>query len=120
MKITSSYQKKLNIQLGEKSLGIEPNQVVTVDDEIGKELIKSPWIIEIKDSKIPPTFGCCGRQFGQKKPIKKKVEEPVVEVHVPIKKEEIKNIEIKKEEKILKKDLIKQEERSNKNKTIKD
>ena len=57
MKIISHYHKKLHCQVGDKSVGIEPNQIVTVEDAIGRALIKSPWICETREVTEVPTSG---------------------------------------------------------------
>ena len=46
MQIVSKYQKKLSFP--DMNLTMSPNQVITVKDEVGIELIKNPWIIKIK------------------------------------------------------------------------
>ena len=64
MKIVSKYQKKLSFP--DINLTMNPNIVITVKDEIGIELIKNPWIVEIKDDDNPPTFGCRGIPFDER------------------------------------------------------
>ena len=77
IKITSSYHKKLHCQVGEKSIGIEPNQVITVDDETGRALLENSWIHEVKEGAKTPIFGAYDVPFGTKKPSKKKIEKPI-------------------------------------------
>lgn len=121
MQIVSKYQKKLSFP--DMNLTMSPNQVITVKDEVGIELIKNPWIIKIKTGSPSPTFGCCGVPFDQRKPAGTKVEIPnketVKSVHVPIKNVEIEE-KIEKEKPKKEKITIEEKQRSNQDKTIKD
>lgn len=74
MKIISSYHKKLHCLVGDKSIGVEPNQIMIVDDETGKTLIESPWIhVAKKDAKLP-TFMPCGASCKVEKSVEKETE----------------------------------------------
>jgi len=123
MKITSSYHKTLHCQVGDKSIGIEPNQVLTVEDDFGEALIKNSWIGKVS-GRVAPTpihrseilYPICAMKSPVpciKKPIEKK-EEPIEkkEIKKPIeekiekvieKKEEIVEIEIPKKKNPIKK-----------------
>lgn len=48
IKIISKYHKKLHFQVGDKSVGINPNEITSVENEIGEVLLLNPWIAEIK------------------------------------------------------------------------
>jgi len=76
MLIISSYSKKLHCQVGEKSIGVEPNQAMTVGDEIGRALLNSPWITEVKEGVESPIFRPCGIPCRTEKPVEK-VKEPI-------------------------------------------
>jgi len=123
MKITSSYHKTLHCQVGDKSIGIEPNQVLTVEDDFGEALIKNSWIGKVS-GRVAPTpihrseilYPICAMKSPVpciKKPIEKK-EEPIEkkEIKKPIeekiekvieKKEEIVEIKIPKKKNPIKK-----------------
>ena len=121
MQIVSKYQKILSFP--DINLTMNPNQVITVEDKLGKELIKDPWIVEMKDGSSPPTFGHCGCIFGEEKPIEKKAEpiqEKVESVHAQIKNVEIEEKKIEKEIPKKNKITIEEKKRSNQDKTIKD
>ncbi len=77
MKIISSYHKKLHCQVEGKSIGIEPNQIINVDDGIGKVLIGSPWIHEAIENVGIPAFTTCNVPPEIEKPSEKKIEKPV-------------------------------------------
>ena len=79
MKIISSYHKKLHCLVGNKSIGIEPNQIMTVDDETGKVLIENPWIHVAIENVKPPTFMPCRISCKTEKPVEKKREERLAE-----------------------------------------
>lgn len=64
MLIISSYHKKLHFQLEDNSIGIEPNQVINVDEETGKKLLENPWLEEVKEK--VPVFERCGVPIGKK------------------------------------------------------
>ena len=44
MEVKNIYHKRLSFEILGRSVGINPNEVINVDDEIGKEMLKSPWI----------------------------------------------------------------------------
>jgi len=46
MIIKNIYHKKLNFIIFGRSIGIESNEIVEVEDEVGKILLNSPWITE--------------------------------------------------------------------------
>ena len=84
MKITSSYHKTLHCQVGNKSIGIEPNQVLIVEDDFGEALIKNSWIGKVS-GRVAPTpihrseilYPICAMKSPVpciKKPIEKKEE----------------------------------------------
>ena len=60
MLIISSYHKKLHCQVGDESIGIEPNQIMTVGDEMGRALLINPWITEARQGFEAPIFKTCG------------------------------------------------------------
>ena len=58
MLIRNLYSKKLNFVILGRSIGIESNEVIEVEDKIGEILLKSPWIkkyIAKSYSEIPET-----------------------------------------------------------------
>lgn len=71
MIVKSIYHKRLSFVINEKSIGIDPNQIITVDKEIGEKLLESPWITD-------NLAGKCSK-CSTKKP---KIESPKV-VEVP-------------------------------------
>ena len=123
MKITSSYHKTLHCQVGNKSIGIEPNQVLIVEDDFGEALIKNLWIRKVSDlnaeARVPCTL-CAAKapipyieksierkeepieKKEIKKPIEEKIEkviekkEEIVEIEIPKKKNPIKKIKVDK------------------------
>lgn len=53
MKVINNYHKKLHCQVGSESIGIDPNQILTVEDSFGEELIKNEWIGRVVGINIP-------------------------------------------------------------------
>jgi len=92
MKITSFYHKILHCQIGDKSIGIKPNQILTVEDDFGKALIKNSWIGEVSGIGIPASVSkseisqptCAIKQsipsIAKEEPIEKKeIKKPIEE-----------------------------------------
>jgi len=52
MLIKNIYHKRLSF-IKDEAIGIEKNQIIRVDDKIGRELLKSPWITEILSESCP-------------------------------------------------------------------
>ena len=46
MLVKNTYHKRISFVINEKSIGIDSNQTITVDKEIGKKLLESPWITD--------------------------------------------------------------------------
>lgn len=88
MKIISSYHKKLHCQIEGQSIGVEPNQVMTVEDEIGKILIESPWIHEVRENVGVPPFTTCSVPPEVEKPSEEKIEKPAEKKERPVRKTE--------------------------------
>jgi len=99
MKIISSYSKKLHCQVGNKSIGIEPNKVIGVEDEIGMALLNSPWITEAREGFEAPIIKPCGVLCRKEKPIEKEAKSPI-EKKERFVREEKKIIEVPKKKKI--------------------
>ena len=101
MKIISSYSKKLHCQVGNKSIGIEPNKVIGIEDKMGRALLNSPWITESREGFEAPVIKPCGVPCKKEKPIEKEVKNPIEKKEglVREKKETIEN-EVPKKKKI--------------------
>lgn len=76
MRIISTYHKKLHCQIGDKSIGIEPNQITNVEDKIGIVLLNNPWITKVKEGVEASVFKPCGIPCRTEKPVEKKAEKP--------------------------------------------
>jgi len=46
MLVKNIYHKRLSFMIEERTVGIESNQIITVSDETGIEMLKSPWITD--------------------------------------------------------------------------
>ena len=73
MKIVNRYHKRLSFVIDGRTFGIDSGEIVDVDDLLGRELIKSAWITEVKEHKIKPSnnFEYSGKE-EQKRSIKNK------------------------------------------------
>jgi len=75
MIVKSIYHKRLSFIIDEKSIGIDPNQVINVDENTGKKLLESPWITD-------NLAGKCSR-CSDKKPIIATPKTPEVIPEIP-------------------------------------
>jgi len=93
MKVKSIYKKRLSFIINDKTVGIEPNEIIDVDENTAKQLLQSPWIKENLAAKCPE---CSQKPKIEVKP-EIKLEKPKIEIKPEIlKKEIIKKVEYKK------------------------
>jgi hypothetical protein len=111
MKVKSIYQKRLSFIINDKTIGINPNEIINVDENTAKQLLQSPWIKEDLNAKCPE----CSQK--SKIEIKKDIPEIKIEKNISENKDVLKdkNKTIDKNEKDTSenKDVLK-----DKNKTI--
>ena len=56
MLVKNIFQKKLSFEIFGKALSLRSGEITEVDDNLGKILIDTPWIIEIKPKRKQNIF----------------------------------------------------------------
>jgi len=54
IKIQNKYHKRLGFNIDGKPFGIEKNEIKVVEEDLGKKLLKTHWIEEVKEIKEIP------------------------------------------------------------------
>lgn len=85
MKVKSIYKKRLSFIINDKTIGIEPNEIIDIDENTAKQLLQSPWIKENLAAKCP--------ECSQKPEIKVKIKQEIKPEIPKVEKETIKKVD---------------------------